>query len=129
MFDRRIRPVRPAQWYAGLTIVFLGARAVSTLAAGASFGTPGDGWRSVLQLAICAVLAFGLARREHEVPAVLLVGAAYLLMTGLELVHDADLLGVVPVDARDRVVHPLLGVLALALAWATTRRARTPAPA
>lgn len=124
----RLRTVRATQWYAGLTIAFLGARALTTLAGGASFAMPGDGWRSVLQLAICAVLAAGLTRRDLEVRAVLAVGAAYALMTGLELVDGSALLHTVPVDHRDRIVHPLLGVLAFAFAWWTIRRARSHAP-
>ena len=44
----------------------------------------------------------------HGHVAVAVGGAVYLVATMLELAHGTDLLGVVPVDMRDRVVHPLL---------------------
>ena len=114
---------RPTQWYAVLTVLFLGARAVSTLAMDPGWNRPGTGWRSVLQLLICAVLIAGLRRRSWEIPAVLGIGALYTVLTVLEAFHGTDLLGIVPVDMRDRLVHPLLGVLAFASAWLTRRLA------
>jgi hypothetical protein len=123
---RAVRILRPTQWYAVLTILFLGIRAITTLAMDPGWDRPGTGWRSVLQLLICAVLAAGLLRRAWELPTVLGGGVLYLAMTVLEAFHGTDLLGIVPVDMRDRLVHPLLGVLALVFAWLTRR---TPAAA
>jgi hypothetical protein len=37
------------RWYGVAAALFLGTRAVTTLAAGASFAVPGDGWRSLFQ--------------------------------------------------------------------------------
>jgi hypothetical protein len=125
----RIRTIRAVRWYGAATVVFLGLRAVTTLAGGADFGMPGDGWRSVLQLAICAVLALGMSRRDLEVRTVVAVGVAYATMTGLEAIDGTALLHTVPVDHRDRIVHPLLAVLAFAFAWHTSRGARSPVTA
>ncbi|ORW93860.1 hypothetical protein AWB92_11970 [Mycobacterium sp. IEC1808] len=88
-------------------------RATSTLVAGASFSLPGDGWRSVWQLATVVVLAVGIAYRRVAFAAALAVGLVYAVVTGLEAFHGTDLMGVVPVDMRDRIVHPLLGGFAL----------------
>ncbi|OBI91833.1 hypothetical protein A9X00_16790 [Mycobacterium sp. 1245805.9] len=88
-------------------------RATSTLVAGACFDLPGDGWRSVWQLAMVVVLAVGIAYPRAASAAVLTVGLVYALATGLEAFHGTDLVGVVPVDTRDRVVHPLLAGLAV----------------
>jgi hypothetical protein len=79
--------VSAPRWYCAAVALFLGVRAISTLVAGASFAMP----------------APALA---------LIVGLVYVIATGLELVHGNDLFGVVPVDTRDRFVHPLLAVLA-----------------
>jgi hypothetical protein len=92
--------------------LFLGVRATSTLAKGASFGLPGDGWRSVWQLAMVAVLAVGIARPRAAGLAAAAVGLVYAMATGLEALHGTDLVGAVPVDMRDRIVHPLLAGLA-----------------
>ncbi|OBA71584.1 hypothetical protein A5641_02535 [Mycobacterium sp. 1554424.7] len=92
--------------------LFLGVRATSTLAAGASFRLPGDGWRSVWQLVMVAVLAVGIARPRAAGLAAAAVGLVYAMATGLEVWHGTDLVGAVPVDMRDRFVHPLLAGLA-----------------
>lgn len=100
------------RWYCLAVALFLGVRATSTLAAGASFGLPGDGWRSVWQLAMVAVLAVGIARPRAAGPAAAAVGLVYAMATGLEVLHGTDLVGAVPVDVRDRFVQPLLAGLA-----------------
>ncbi|OBI69303.1 hypothetical protein A5706_10605 [Mycobacterium sp. E796] len=93
--------------------LFLGVRATSTLVAGASFNLPGDGWRSVWQLAMVVVLAVGIAYPRAASAAALAVGFVYAVAAGLEAFHGTDLVGVVPVDMRDRIVHPLLAGLAV----------------
>ncbi|WP_152531334.1 hypothetical protein [Mycobacterium sp. UM_CSW] len=101
------------RWYCVVVGLFLGVRATSTLVAGASFNLPGDGWRSVWQLAMVVVLAVGIAYPRAASAAALTVGLVYAVATGLEAFHGTDLMGVVPVDMRDRIVHPLLAGLAL----------------
>jgi hypothetical protein len=114
---------RWAVWFAALLAAFLAIRATTTLLAGASFELPGDGWRSVWQLIVVAVLAGGLVARQLLRPAVTLVAIVYLGASAVELVTPDALFGAIPVDMRDRIVHPLVGVLGLAAAVAGTRRA------
>jgi hypothetical protein len=45
----------------------------------------------------------------------------YLLATASELVDGTTLLGAIPVDMRDRVIHPLIAVLG-AIALVISRR-------
>jgi hypothetical protein len=104
--------VSAPRWYCAAVALFLGVRAISTLVAGASFAMPGDGWRSIWQLVLVLVLAAGIAFPRAAPASALIVGLVYVIATGLELVHGNDLFGVVPVDTRDRFVHPLLAVLA-----------------
>ena len=125
---RRERPT-PAQSYAILVGAFLTLRGASTLLAGASFARPGDGWRAVYQLTVAAVLLLSARRRSSARAAVLAVGAFYALVTLLGILGGHDILGVVPVDARDKVVHPLLALAGLAIAAWETRAPRHPRPA
>jgi hypothetical protein len=105
------------RWYSVAVGLFLGIRAVSTLASGASFAVPGDGWRSLFQLVAVVILAVGIVRPRATRYAVAAVTVIYLLATLSELaVNGGVLLGAIPVDMRDRYVHPLialLGVIAL----------------
>src|SRR5258708_6833228 len=50
------------RWYCVAPGLFLGTRAITTLAAGPSFALPRDGWRALLQLAPAAIPAPGIAR-------------------------------------------------------------------
>lgn len=115
--------VHAPRWYCVVVGIFLAVRAVSTLAAGASFAVPGDGWRSVWQLLLVAVLAIGAASPRAAWPAVAVVGVMYAVAAVLEAFHGADLFGVVPVDMRDRLVHPLLAVVAALSLLLAGRRA------
>jgi hypothetical protein len=111
----------PARWYCLLTGAFLLVRAVSTLAGGASFDRPGDGWRSIFQLAAFAVLCAGLATGRATWAAAT-VGVVYAVATALELLNGHEILASIPVDMRDRWVHPLLAVIALACVVAAWQR-------
>lgn len=98
-------------WPSLLGAAFLIVRATTTLAMGASFATPGDGWRSAWQLALAAILLVGVARPSIARVTVGTVTAVYAVSTGLELLDGTQLLGVVPVDMRDRIVHPVLAIV------------------
>lgn len=116
------------RWYAVAAGLFLGIRAITTLAAGASFAVPGDGWRSLFQLAAVAILAAGIASPRAARTAVAAVTVIYLLATVSELVNGTTLLDAIPVDMRDRIIHPLIAVLG-ALALVIGRRPASPVPA
>ncbi|MEU1204819.1 DUF4383 domain-containing protein [Nocardia sp. NPDC005825] len=105
--------LRPTTWYCLLVTIFLTVRATTTLATGPQFSMPGTGWRAAWQLLLAAVLLAGLLRPRIARTAVTLVAATYLLATISEALHPADLLGLIPVDMRDRIVHPALAIAAL----------------
>jgi len=109
------------RWYCVAVGLFLGIRAVTTLAAGASFAVPGDGWRALFQLVAVVILAAGIAAPGAARTAAVAVGVIYLLATVSELVNGTTLLGAIPVDMRDRLVHPLIALLA-AIALVIGRR-------
>ena len=112
------------RWYAVAIGLFLGIRAISTLAAGASFAVPGDGWRSLFQLVAVAILAVGIAGPRAARIAVTAVTVIYLVATVSELVDGTTLLGAIPVDMRDRLIHPLIALLgAIALVIGRRRQA------
>jgi Domain of unknown function (DUF4383) len=112
------------QWYCLAVAVLWLARAGTTLAAGASFALPGDGWRSVFQLAVVAVVLFGIRRPTTAFGVTVAVGITYAALTALELFNGHDLLGVIPVDTRDRFVHPVLAVAAFVCALLAKRRSQ-----
>jgi hypothetical protein len=102
----------PAGWFCIAVILVFGVRAVTTLAAGGDWHTPGTGWRSLWQLIMVAVAVAGLIWQSRIRVAVGVIGATYLVASILELFDGTTLLGVIPVDARDRFIHPLVAVLA-----------------
>ena len=102
------------RWYGVAVGGFLFVRAISTLAGGASFAVPGTGWRSLFQLVAVAILLAGIVRPKAMRAAVAAVTVIYLLATVSELVNGTVLLGAIPVDMRDRIVHPLIAILGAA---------------
>ena len=102
------------RWYGVAVGGFLFVRAISTLAGGASFAVPGTGWRSLFQLVAVAILVAGIVRPKAMRIAVAAVTVIYLLATVSELVNGTVLLGAIPVDMRDRIVHPLIAILGAA---------------
>jgi hypothetical protein len=113
-----------ARWYCILIGAFLLIRALTTLIGGGSFDAPGDGWRSLLQLVAVAILAVGAVRPQRALAAVAAVGILYALQTFLGIIGGDAILGLVPVDMRDRIVHPTIALLALAIVFAGRRQLR-----
>ena len=112
------------RWYCVTVGLFLGIRSITTLAAGASFAVPGDGWRSLFQLVAVAILAVGIAGPRAARIAVTAVTVIYLVATVSELADGTTLLGAIPVDMRDRLIHPLIALLgAIALVIGRRRQA------
>jgi hypothetical protein len=100
--------------------LFLLIRATSTLIGGATYALPGDGWRAILQLALATVLIAATTVRRPARTAAIFVGLIYAAQTLLGL-RMHDILGIIPVDSRDRIVHPTIAILALVAAAATRR--------
>lgn len=111
-------------WFAIAVTVVFGLRAVSTLILGADWETPGTGWRSVWQLVIVAIAVAALAWPQARAACVALIALIYVAATVAELAGVTALLGAVPVDMRDRWVHPLVMVLAIGALAADYARAR-----
>jgi hypothetical protein len=95
--------------------VLLALRGVQQFAAGAHFGSPGEGWRASQQLLMALLLLIG-QRTERGARLVLIPFA--LFYTVLAIVGDInghEAFGLLPVDKRDQVIHPIYAVLALLL--------------
>ena len=120
MASRLARAATPTRCYCVAVGLFLLIRGAGTLAAGAGYGLPGDGWRAILQMVLGTLLLAATARRAAARTAVIVVGLIYAAQT-LLAIHMHNVLGIIPVDSRDRVVHPALAILAL-LAVITTRQ-------
>lgn len=117
----------PAGWFCLAEILVLGVRASTTLAGGASWELPSDGIRSLWQIVMVLIAIAGLVFQSRIRLFVGIIGGVYLLATILELFDGTSLFGVIPVDARDRIIHPLVFVLALVaiVVVSRARRSRT----
>lgn len=113
----------PTQWYCVVVGVFLLVRSVTTLIGDPDFGLPGSGWRASLQLVVAVVLLGGI--RRYSVQVVAGVGGLYAAETLLGIIGGGAILGVVPVDMRDRFVHPILAVVAALVVFAALQANRT----
>ncbi|MGE5409127.1 MAG: DUF4383 domain-containing protein [Syntrophothermus sp.] len=129
----------PARLYAAAVGVLLVAVGIAGFFYTASFGAPGDvapalgvlrvnGWMNLLHLLAGAagLLAAGVASRGYA----LAVGILFTVLGvwGLTLGSDAAILGFLPAAGGDEALHLVLGLLGLAAAAATPRRA-APRPA
>lgn len=120
-----LRRATAAHYYAALAGAFLAVRGMTTMIGGPSFAVPGDGWRATGQLTVALVLLAPLlaGRRDALTRAVFAIGVVYTAETAFGFINGHDILGVIPVDTRDKfVVHPLLAVLAFAAGTAVRRR-------
>jgi Domain of unknown function (DUF4383) len=120
--SRLARATTPARVFCVGIGLFLLIRGASTVIAGAEYGLPGDGWRAILQLVLAILLLAATVRRAIARNAVIVVGLIYAAQSLLGI-HMHDLLGIIPVDSRDRIVHPAIAILAL-MAVVTTRLGR-----
>jgi hypothetical protein len=111
-----------AQWFCLLIGVLLTLRGLQQLVDGASFDTPGEGWRASQQL-LTAVLLLAGQRSDRGARWVLVPFALYytaIAVVGNVNGHEA--FGLFPVDGRDKVIHPIYAGLALVLLAAGWRR-------
>lgn len=112
----------PLVWFLISFIAVFATRAVTTLAQDPQWATPGTGWRSVWQITMAAICIVGLASPRLRGIAVLIVSSIYLCASVIELFSPDVLLGVIPVDMRDRIVHPLVGLVGALVLASTARR-------
>ena len=111
----RFRARTGAQWFCLVVGVLLALRGTQQLIAGAHFGAPGEGWRASQQLLTALLLLVG--QRTARGARLVLIPFA-LFYTVLAIVGDInghEAFGLLPVDTRDKVIHPIYAALALLL--------------
>jgi hypothetical protein len=133
-----MEPASPARLYATLiggTLVIAG---IIGFFYSASFGSPGsvddvfgilavNGWHNVVHILTGAIglLVAGYAAREYALG----LGVVYLLVAawGFIIGSGDSILGFIPVNTEDNVLHLVLGLLGLG-AWAATPAERPARP-
>jgi Domain of unknown function (DUF4383) len=126
----------PAKLYATVVGTLLTIAGIVGFFYSASFGSPGEvdkvfgildvnGWHNVVHLVtgLLGLVAVGYAAREYALG----LGLVYLVVAiwGFVIGSGESILGVVPVNSDDNVLHLILGVAGLAAGLATP--ARSPA--
>lgn len=132
----------PARLYAGVAGATLAVAGIGGFFYSSDFGSPGDvgaafgildvnGWQNVVHILTGALglLVFGsggYAGRQYA----LALGAVYTVVGiwGFVVGSGDSILGIVPINTGDNVLHLLIGVAGLACGLATAE-ARTGAPA
>jgi hypothetical protein len=95
--------------------VLLALRGAQQLLAGAGFGMPGEGWRASQQLFTALVLLLG-QRTQRGARLVLIPFALfYAVLAIVGDINGHEAFGLLPIDTRDKFVHPIYAVLTLAL--------------
>jgi hypothetical protein len=130
----------PARLYATLVGAVLVVAGILGFFYSASFGSPGtvddvfgifavNGWLNVLHILTGALglLVAGYASRQYS----FLLGVAYVALAawGFVLGSGSSILGFLPVDSADSLLHLALGLLGIAAALGTPRPARAEATA
>ena len=111
----RLRARTAAQWFCLIVGILLALRGIQQLAAGAHFSAPGEGWRATQQLLTALLLLLG-QRTERGARLVLIPFAAfYAVLAIVGDINGHEAFGLLPVDTRDKVIHPIYAALALLL--------------
>jgi Domain of unknown function (DUF4383) len=132
----------PAKVYAGLVGATLVVTGIIGFFYSSSFGSPGDveavfgildvnGWQNVVHIVTGALglMAFGVGGNAARQCA-LAFGVVYVIVAawGFVVGSGDQILGIIPVNTGDNVVHLLLGIAGLAAGLATAEVGRA-APA
>ena len=127
-----------AQWFClivGLTLILAGIAGffVEAKFDTAIGGDPGaldgesllgfevNGWHNVVHIATGLFLLVFAARHAAAKTAALVFGVTYAVVTVIGLIDGKDVLGLIPVNKADNVLHIVLSVLAIAVGLASTR--------
>jgi Domain of unknown function (DUF4383) len=113
-----------AQWYCLVAGGLLTLRGAQQLIAGASFATPGDGWRGTQQLVTGIVLLIVQRDRVLAYRALIPFAIFYAVLAIVGDINGHEAFGLLPVDTRDEFVHPLYAVIALLILGLGGRRRR-----
>jgi Domain of unknown function (DUF4383) len=82
-----------------------------------------NGWHNIVHLASGLFLLALAGTHETARVAALLFGAVYAVVTVIGLIDGNDVIGLLPINAADNVLHLLLTVAAFAAALAPVTRA------
>jgi hypothetical protein len=133
----------PARLYAGVVGAVLLVAGIIGFFYSSSFGSPGNvdavlgildvnAWHNIIHLASGALglLAFGAGARASRTYA-LAFGAVYIVVAiwGFVIGSGDSILGFIPINTEDNVLHTILGVLGIAAGLASRDVEPTPKPA
>jgi hypothetical protein len=105
--------------------VLLALRGVQQFVSGAHFNTPGEGWRASQQLLASALLLVGQRTARGALLVLIPFALFYAVVSVVGDVNGHEAFGLLPVDSRDKIVHPVYAVAALlllAVGWRRIRR-------
>jgi hypothetical protein len=111
----RLRGRTAAQWFCLVVGVLLALRGAQQLVAGPHFSAPGDGWRASQQLLTAALLLVGQRTARGARLVLIPFAVFYTVLTFVGDINGHEAFGLLPIDTRDRFVHPVYAVLALVI--------------
>ena len=130
---RRAGP-SPAQVFCGLVGLVLIVAGIVGFFANADFAGPDqrgellgldvNAWHNIVHIATGLLLLAGAPSAAGARVICVVFGATYALVAVLGIIDGSDVLGLIPIDGADNVLHSVLAVLALVAAAAPS-----PAPA
>jgi hypothetical protein len=109
----RVRGRSGAELFCLLAGGLLVLRGLSVLVTGVSFGMPGEGWHAMFHLVSGALLLLGARGPQLAYRFVLGFAFAYGLVAIAGIVDGNDVFGVIPIDARDNIIHTAYVAVAL----------------
>jgi hypothetical protein len=118
----RLRGRTPAQWYCLVAGVLLAVRGAQQLVLGASFATPGDGWRGSQQLLTGALLLLAYRNRVSAYRMLIPFALYYTVLSFVGDINGHSAFGLFPVDGRDLFAHPLYAATSLLILGLGARR-------
>src|SRR3954447_9831022 len=118
----------PAQAFCGLAGLVLVVAGVLGVFANADFGGAGhrgsflgldvNGWHNVVHILTGLLLLAGAPSASAARVVCVVFGGAYAVVAVLGIIDGSDVLGLIPIDTADNVLHVALAVLALVAALA-----------
>lgn len=121
----RFRGRTAAQWYCLVAGILLALRGAEQIVVGASFATPGEGWRGAQQLLTGILLLLAQRNRVISYRALIPFAIFYAVLAVVGDINGHEALGLIPVDARDKFINPLYSVLAVVILALGARRRST----
>jgi hypothetical protein len=120
----RLRTRTAAQWFCLVVGVLLALRGVQQLASGAQFNAPGEGWRAGQQVLMALLLLLGQRTPRSALVVLVPFAVFYTVLAVVGDLNGHEAFGLIPVDTRDKFVHPVYAVLAFVLLATAWRRDR-----